>query len=99
MTKEPSDLAGRVGRLRAASGLSSRELSVLAGLSHSLLGQLERGDLADMKTENASRLAAVLGVSLDFLVRGEGREPTPRQVQAAVAAAKALRPKSPGEAA
>lgn len=95
MAKTPSDLGKRVTKLREISGLSSRALSELAGLSHGALGQLERGELADLTTGSANRLAAALGVSIDFLVRGNGEMPTEERVRAAVESARVPRGPDP----
>lgn len=90
MSKQPTDLGRRARELRELSGRSSRSLSELAGFSHSVLGQLERGEIEELKTEGVSKLAAVFGVSIDFLVRGLGEPPDRARVRAAVEAAEIL---------
>lgn len=87
--RTPSALAKRLERLRGFAGISARKLSMLAGMSHSALGQLLRGDHDGLKAESAAALADVLGVTLEYLLRGEGREPGENAVRAAVADAEA----------
>ncbi|HEU4407889.1 MAG TPA: helix-turn-helix transcriptional regulator [Polyangiaceae bacterium] len=89
--------AGRVGervaRARRWSGVSQRRLSGLVGLSPTYLGAVERGGFMP-GTGPLFALADVLGVSAAWLARGEGEEPTPDVVRAAVAAAEAKAKKS-----
>lgn len=86
-----AEIGRRIRRAREIAGdLSARELSLLAAQSHSLVGHYERGMLKDLNTSTLSRIAAVLGVSLDWLALGRGSEPTPEVVAAAVAAARSV---------
>lgn len=57
---------------------------MLVGLSHGALGALERGEVVDMKTAKAAAVASALGVDLDWLITGEGPEPTAKRVTAAL---------------
>lgn len=77
----------RATRLRA--GLSTRELSRLAGLAESHTALIEAGTIKDIGTSTASALAGVLGCSLDWLVRGQGEPPSDAELAAAIAAARA----------
>lgn len=95
MTKTPSDLAKRVTKLREMGGISARALSVLAGLSPSFLGQLERGEFSGLGAESAMRIAAVLGVSVDHLIHGSGDPPSADRVLEAVRVAGVLRSADP----
>lgn len=79
----------RLRRARTLGGLSQRELASLAGLSPSHVGLIEQGRVEDLGSDAASRLATVLGASLDWLVRGIGRCPPAADISAAVAKAKA----------
>lgn len=79
-----SELAMRLQRTRTLGGISSRELSDLCGFSPTLIGQLERGDTADLVTARAAKVAHVLGVELDWLINGEGQAPVKGQVRAAI---------------
>jgi len=71
------------------AGVSSRELSGLVGLSHSALWQLESGVISDTRTSVARSIAEVLGVTLDWLLAGEGDEPEATVVQEAIVRARA----------
>lgn len=64
-------LAKRLSEVRVSRGLSRRSLSLQAGLTDSVVGQIERGDIADPSTSALSAIAGVLGVSIDWLVNGE----------------------------
>ncbi len=60
----------RIARLRTERELSQVELARRAGLSRQCLYEYESGK-ADPKLLNAMCIADVLGVSLDYLARGE----------------------------
>lgn len=60
---------------------------------------LECGARGAPQSSTVVALAEVLGVSLDWLVRGLGEEPTPDAIRAAVDAARARASSSPTEAA
>ena len=64
--------ASRLARLRRARGLSQGELASLCGVSRSLIVRLETecADPLRGRLDSALRLAFVLGVTLDQLVRG-----------------------------
>lgn len=68
-------LAKRLSEAREGRGLSRRRLSLDAGLTDSVVGQIERGDIADPSSATLGALAAVLNVSTDWLITGE--QPTP----------------------
>jgi transcriptional regulator with XRE-family HTH domain len=93
-TETDSTLAERLTRARRLAGLSARALSELArdaGVgtgSDAHVGMIERGTVKYPRPETLARLAAVLGVSLDWLITGNGDEPTAEQVRAAVDAAR-----------
>ncbi|WP_055479936.1 cupin domain-containing protein [Sphaerimonospora mesophila] len=57
----------RIRQVRQAKGMSLRELSAKAGLSHGFLSQVERG-LSSLALTSMSSVAAALGLSVrDFL--------------------------------
>jgi len=60
-------IGNRLKELREASGMSQQSLAVAAGLSVSLVSQIERGGRLDPRISTISSLARVLGVSLDYL--------------------------------
>ncbi len=64
--------------------LSSRELARLAGISESHPWLIESGQRPHVASHLLSAMARALGVSLDWLINGEGDRPTPEGVQAAV---------------
>lgn len=74
--------------VREVSGLSRRELSLLAGLAQAQAGMIERGEIAAPSTDTAAKLCAVLGCSLDWLIAGTGEKPSREHVCTAVAAAR-----------
>lgn len=81
--KAPSDLGRRVASLRRAAGIGARTLSLRIGATHSVIAQLESGDIQDLRSSLALPLARSLGVTVEFLLTGEGKAPTPEQVRAA----------------
>lgn len=86
----------RVSKLRELAGVSSRELSLIVGLSPNALGALERDVVTDAKSRIALRLSKALGVDLVWLVSGVGTKPVPEAVRAAIESARSTRalPKS-----
>lgn len=71
-------IARRLKELRAMAGMSQQSLAVAAGLSVSLVSQIERGSRSDPRISTTAALAKALGVTLDELVVGESlsRPPT-----------------------
>jgi len=84
----PTTLGGRLRWARELGGVSARELDRLAERTTGHAATIETlvGDRAQIST--ISDYADVLGVSLDWLVKGRGRRPTKHSIQAAVAAAR-----------
>lgn len=69
-------------------GFSTRELGRLAGTAESYPSLIESGLRPHVGSEALIGFARVLGVSLDWLMKGEGEEPLPHIVQASVAKAR-----------
>jgi transcriptional regulator with XRE-family HTH domain len=65
-------IARQLKALRAVAGMSQQSLAVSAGLSVSLVSQIERGSRADPRMSTITALAEALGVSLDELVGRSG---------------------------
>lgn len=78
-------------RLRSMTGLSARAVSEAAGVAHPVVSYLEDGTRTDPRSSTMRALAETFGVSLDWLIRGEGPEPSPETVRAAVERARAAR--------
>jgi transcriptional regulator with XRE-family HTH domain len=68
-------LARQVKALREAAGLSQQALATAAGLSISVVAQIEQGKKADPKLSTVLALAGALRVSLDALVSESGKKP------------------------
>jgi hypothetical protein len=87
----PRALAERLAKSLSLSGLSARRLDVLAGHHPGhfslIVDRLRSRPNADIETETAAAYAVVLGVDLNWLLTGVGREPKERVVRAAVEAA------------
>jgi transcriptional regulator with XRE-family HTH domain len=62
-------LAQRIRELRDAAGLSQQALAMAAGLSISVVTQLEQGQREDPRLSTVVALARALGVTLDELVK------------------------------
>lgn len=70
--------------------LSTRELDRLAGFPEGHTWMLEdRVPKRGPETTSVDSIARVLGISLDWLIRGEGRGPKSKDVNAAVKKARA----------
>lgn len=63
-------LAKRLSEVREQRGLSRRGLSLQAGLTDSVVGQIERGAISDPSSATLAKLADVLGVTTDWLLKG-----------------------------
>lgn len=70
--QERLPIARRLRALREGARMSQQSLAVSAGLSVSLVSQLERGSRADPRMSTLAALATALGVSLDELVGRDG---------------------------
>jgi ribosome-binding protein aMBF1 (putative translation factor) len=84
--------AARLRELREEAGVSARRLSDLAGLAPSHVALIESEVRPNVEMATVTKLATVLGASLDWLVRGEGERPERAAVAAAVATAAAAPP-------
>ncbi len=79
-------------RLRRARelvpGLSARELDRLAGVAEGTCAIIEKRDQRSIHRNTAEAYSAPLGVSRAWLAFGEGPDPDPAAVRAAVEAAR-----------
>jgi transcriptional regulator with XRE-family HTH domain len=89
---ETSSIGERLRRLRNhVVGLTVRELSALAGLkAPTHVGLLEAGKRPNPSAETLVALAQVLGTTVEWIVTGEGNEPSADEVHAAVNRARGL---------
>jgi transcriptional regulator with XRE-family HTH domain len=69
MATEPLPFGVRLQEMRRAAGLSQQQLATAAGLSLSLIAQLEQGAKLDPKVSTLRALAKVLGVTTHDLIR------------------------------
>ena len=69
MATELPPIAQRLRELRADAGLSQQALAVAAGLSVSIVAQLERGATANPRISTLLALAKALGVAVDELLK------------------------------
>lgn len=76
------------GLRESIPGLDAKGLSVLAGLHPSHVGRIESGSLRAVHATTACALARVLGVSVEWLVMGEGRTPDRERVALSVTRAR-----------
>ncbi len=61
------ELRENLKRLRAGAGLTQQELATAAGLSVSIVAQIERGVIRDPRMETLRSLATALKTTLDTL--------------------------------
>ena len=78
-------LSERLKWLRTtADNVSAREASKLAGLRQGHVALIESGERSGVAAETVRSLAAVFGVSMDWLFSGFGKAPDVAAVRAAV---------------
>jgi transcriptional regulator with XRE-family HTH domain len=65
-------LSARLKELRQAAGMSQQALAVAAGLSVSMVSQLEQGNRSDPRISTIKALADALGVTLEEMTAGGG---------------------------
>jgi hypothetical protein len=73
--------------------LSTKELDFLAGFKPGFVWSVEDSGGANTESSRLDRIARVLGVSMDWLIRGDGDPPTAESVAASVAVARFAKPK------
>ena len=78
-------------RVRALRGttISTKEVDKLAGLTAGVTWSLEDSDSNNAQTKTLTPIAEIFGVSLDYLIRGDGLEPSREELDAAIALARA----------
>ena len=79
-------LADRLRLVRSYSEASARKISAVAGLSPSHVGYLETTAHANPEARTLEALARVFGVTVGWLLNGEGKPPTAEGVRRSVAA-------------
>ena len=67
-------IAENLKRLRAAAGMTQMAMAVAAGLSLSVVTQIEQGSNRDPRGSTLQALARVLGVTVDELLREPSEE-------------------------
>jgi transcriptional regulator with XRE-family HTH domain len=80
-------ISTRIAAARLMGGISAAHLGKLAGRSKSIVALIESGDREDPGGSTVSAIAAVLGVSTDWLLNGTGEPPAPDAVKASIARA------------
>jgi len=86
--RKPSGIGLRLREARTVAAVSARELDRLADTTEGHTSLIESGVVQNANAETLAKLAAVLGVSLDWLVTGSGPPPSSRVVRAAIIAAR-----------
>lgn len=69
----PTPFGLRMKQAREAKGLSMRGLAEAARTTHAMVSLVESGRQSTVDAETAVRIARVLGVTVEWLVTGEGR--------------------------
>lgn len=82
------NMGQRLRHLRVRAGLSLQELGRMAGLADGHVWMLENGKRENPKTKTLRQLGSVLGSSLDWLLDGNGEEPSQEAIDSAVAIAR-----------
>lgn len=78
----------RLRAAREAAGISAKELDRLAGITEGHSSTIEKSETGNAESKTLDRVAAVLGLSLDYLIRGDGKPPSALEIQKALAVAR-----------
>ena len=78
----------RVNYLVESSGLGTKLLSEVAGLSGTHLGQITKGKVSNPTGDTLGRLAVATGADLNWLILGDGEQPPAEAVREAAERAK-----------
>lgn len=78
----------RIKAARNLIGLPSRQLDKAAGLEPGVSWAVEKSATGNSQSATLDKIARALGLSLDYVIRGEGEPPTKESVQAAIDAAR-----------
>jgi transcriptional regulator with XRE-family HTH domain len=73
---EPQTMGARLRAARTLRGLTQEALASAIKTSTFSVSKYERGELTNPQTDTLCGIARVLGVSLDWLVLGEGNGPS-----------------------
>jgi transcriptional regulator with XRE-family HTH domain len=68
----PIEIGRRIRQARNAKGLTQKALGKLAGVSESAVSQWESGKIEKIQGPTLRKLARALGVSIDWILDGEG---------------------------
>lgn len=79
-------LPERLSSARNIAGLSQRQLAKLAGVSPAYVANVERG-LFGIGARRCLKIACVLGVPPEWLLLGQGEQPSERTIRKASKAA------------
>lgn len=77
-------LAKRVRELRTLTGLSQKELGALVKLSGAAIGLIENGERKNPHVNTLKGIAGALGTTVDYLLTGEGAQPTAASIRRAL---------------
>ncbi len=73
MTEPIPAIGERIRELRTAAGMSQQALAMAAGLSMSVVSQLEQGYRDDPRISTVAAIARALGVTIDELMPKAGQ--------------------------
>ena len=72
-------LGNRVKRLREDKGWTQGELAYHAGVTRQWVSLVETGERERVNVQDVTRIARLLGTSVEYLVEGRSDEPDPRK--------------------
>lgn len=78
-------LSARARFLRESAGISQREADRLAHLTRGASGAIERGEVEKPHAETLLGLSRLYGVTIEWMLTGDGSAPPHRDVAIAVA--------------
>ncbi len=70
-----ADITKKIDELLAKKGISGAKLSADLGMSRSFMTELRKGRAKSIKLETAQKIAAYLGVSVEYLMEDEDAAP------------------------
>jgi transcriptional regulator with XRE-family HTH domain len=76
-TERGIEIGGRLRAARRARGLTQMQVVAATGIEQATISKYEQGEIDEPSAPKIAVLARALGVSMEWIVTGEGEGPVP----------------------